>query len=158
MGRMKYVQRRANRFGFRYQMPDDVAGKPYPQPYPQPWPESLGWCINPKTGRFKTEIVRSLKTADSRTAERAALPLIEEAHRLVDIARQVMASGPASELSSDLIAALAAEHAATTLARDEEIRNRGVPGIQRTKERVDCTWLQQVPPALWLNSPEPSAT
>ena len=37
MGRMKYVQRRANRFEFRFPLPDDLAGKPVPAP----WPEAL---------------------------------------------------------------------------------------------------------------------
>ncbi len=88
MTRMKYVQRRANRFEFRYQLPDDLAG----HLYPTPWPDSLKWCINPRTGRFKTELVRSLKSNDGRTAERAALPLIEQAHRLVDLARRRQAN------------------------------------------------------------------
>lgn len=37
--------------------------------------------------------VRSLRTTDSRTAERAALPLMEEAHRFVDAARQAIIFG-----------------------------------------------------------------
>jgi hypothetical protein len=50
MARMKYVQRRANRFEFRFQLPDDIAG----QPFPTPWPEAIEWCVNRKSGRFKT--------------------------------------------------------------------------------------------------------
>ena len=30
MGRMKYVQRRANRYEFRFPLPDDLAGQPVP--------------------------------------------------------------------------------------------------------------------------------
>ena len=69
MGRMKYVQRRANRFEFRFPLPDDLAGKPVPAP----WPEALVPLVNTRTGRLKTELIRSLQTTDSRAAERKAL-------------------------------------------------------------------------------------
>jgi len=65
MGRMKYVQRRANRVEFRFPLPDDLAG----QPIPVPWPETLAPLVNPRTGGFKTELIRSLQTTDSRAAE-----------------------------------------------------------------------------------------
>ena len=81
MARMKYVQRRANRFEFRFPLPDDLAG----QAAPQPWPEGLAPLLNPKTGRLKTEIIRSLQTTDGKAAERRALAHIGEAHRLVDV-------------------------------------------------------------------------
>src|SRR3954467_11686287 len=80
MGRMKYVQRRANRFEFRFPLPDDLAGKAVPVP----WPQSLASLLNQKTGRLKTEIIRSLQTAEAKAAERRALAHIEGAHRLVD--------------------------------------------------------------------------
>jgi hypothetical protein len=108
MARMKYVQRRANRFEFRFQLPDDIAG----QPFPTPWPEAIEWCVNRKSGRFKNELVRSLQTNDQRTAERAALPLIEEAHHLVDLARKSLAEGPPSEISPSMVDALASAHTA----------------------------------------------
>ena len=122
MARMKYVQRRANRFEFRFPLPDDVAG----QVYPAPWPETLGWCVNERTGRFKTELIRSLKTNDAKAAERAALPLIAEAHRLVDHARQALRSGPPTEIAPGLIAELAKEHEIRLLQNDEALRMRGV--------------------------------
>lgn len=90
MARMKYVQRRAIAFE-SVQLPKDIAG----QPFPMPWPEAVEWCVNRKSGRFKNELVRSLQTNDQRTAERAALPLIEEAHRLVDLARKSLTEGAA---------------------------------------------------------------
>jgi len=121
MARMKYVQRRANRFEFRYQMPDDVAG----QAYPSPWPEELGWCINSRTGRFKTELIKSLKSNDQRQAERAALPLIEEAHRLVDLARKALVEGPPTTIAPNAMSALAREHEIILLGRDEALRSRG---------------------------------
>ena len=85
MGRMKYVQRRANRFEFRFPLPDDLGGKPVPAP----WPQSLSPVVNSRTGRFKTELIRSLQTTNARAAERKALVHIAEAHALVDHARAV---------------------------------------------------------------------
>ncbi|HEV7255414.1 MAG TPA: site-specific integrase [Mesorhizobium sp.] len=133
---MKYVQRRANRFEFRFLLPDDVAG----QPYPLPWPESLVWCVNERTGRFKTELIRSLKTSDAKAAERAALPLIAEAHRLVDHARQALRSGPPTEIAPNLIAELAKEHEIRLLQNDEALRRRGV-GLNLRRGRIESDGL-----------------
>lgn len=122
MARMKYVQRRANRFEFRFPLPDDVAG----QPYPMPWPQGAAWCVNERTGRFKTELIRSLKTTDARAAERAALPLIAEAHSLVDIARKALVDGPPSSISAIEVQQLAAQHEAGLLRSDEALRAQGM--------------------------------
>lgn len=115
MGLMKYVQRRANRLEFRFPLPDDIAGRPYPAP----WPEAAAWVVNPKTGRFKTELIKSLSTNDRRAAERAALPLIEHAHRMVDLARKALVDGPPSELTSQLIDELIAERQRQILEADD---------------------------------------
>src|SRR5919107_4245922 len=102
MGRMKYVQRRANRFEFRFPLPDDLAGKPVPVP----WSEGLAPVVNARTGRFKTELIRSLQTSDGRAAERKALVHIAEAHALVDRARRALRDGPPASISPDQIAAI----------------------------------------------------
>jgi hypothetical protein len=134
MARMKYVQRRANRFEFRFPLPDDLAG----QVHPQPWPEALAWCVNPRTHRFKTEIICSLKTNDGKVAERAALPLIEEAHRLVDLCRNALVEGPPSEIAPNLIVKLAREHEIGLLRRDEALRGTGVGlDLAKAKTRPD---------------------
>ncbi|MDQ2635098.1 MAG: site-specific integrase [Pseudomonadota bacterium] len=122
MTRMKYVQRRANRFEFRYQLPADIAG----QPFPTPWPEAVEWCVNRKSGRFKSELVRSLQTNDLRAAERAALPLIEDAHRLVDLARKSLTDGPPTEIALSTIDALAAAHTVRLMSNDEALRHKGL--------------------------------
>ena len=119
---MKYVQRRANRFEFRFQLPEDIAGRAFPSP----WPETIEWCVNRKSGRFKNELVRSLQTNDQRTAERAALPLIEEAHRLVDLARKSLTDGPPTEIAPPTIETLAAAHTARLLRNDEVLRQKGL--------------------------------
>ncbi|AWN35141.1 site-specific integrase [Methylobacterium radiodurans] len=122
MGRMKFVQRRAGRYEFRFPLPDDLAGKPVPPP----WPETLTAFVNARAGRFKTELVRSLQTNDGRTADRRVLAHIAEAHRLVDQARRFLRDGPAAGISADQIAALARDHEIHLLATDETIRAKGV--------------------------------
>jgi hypothetical protein len=119
---MKYVQRRANRYEFRFPLPDDLAG----QAVPEPWPESLAPLLNPKTRRLKTEIIRSLQTSDGKAAERRALSHIAEGHWLVDQARQVLRNGPPEGISADQISALIREHEVELLERDEKLRTDGI--------------------------------
>jgi hypothetical protein len=122
MGRMKYLQRRANRFEFRFPLPDDPAGKPIASP----WPETLSPFINARTGRFKTELIRSLQTNDGKAAERNALVHIAEAHALVDQARQFLQNGPPDSITPDQVSALVREHEIDLLHGDEELRARGI--------------------------------
>src|SRR5215207_2503200 len=134
MARMKYVQRRANRFEFRFPLPDDLAG----QAAPQPWPDNLASLLNPKTGRLKTEIIRSLQTADAKAAERRALAHIGEAHRLVDQARRVMKDGPSEGISPEQIASLVREHDIELLERDDKLRRTGIGlDLQQATIEVD---------------------
>ncbi|WP_336488035.1 site-specific integrase [Methylobacterium nigriterrae] len=119
---MKYVQRRANRFEFRFPLPDDLTGKPVPAL----WPEVLAPLVNARTGRFKTELIRSLQTNDGRTAERRALAHIAEAHALVDRSRVFLRDGPSASISLDQVAALAREHEIELLGRDEALREAGL--------------------------------
>jgi hypothetical protein len=122
MGRMKYVQRRANRFEFRFTLPDDLAGKPVPAP----WPEALAPVINPRTGRFKTELIRSLQTNDGKAAERKALVHIAEAHSLVDQARRFLQDGPPTGISPDQIARMIRDHELDILRGDDALRAKGM--------------------------------
>jgi integrase len=119
---MKYVQRRANRFEFRFPLPDDLAGKPVFAP----WPNSLSSLINARTGRFKTELIRSLQTTDSKAAERNVLPYIAEAHALVDQARHFLRNGPPADITPDQVAALVREHEIDLLQGDEMVRSHGI--------------------------------
>lgn len=122
MGRMKFVQRRAGRYEFRFPLPDDLAGKAVPHP----WPDALAVLVNARAGRIKTELIRSLQTNDGATADRRVLPHIAEAHRLVDQARRVLRDGPATGLAPDRIAAMARDHEIQLLAADEAIRAKGL--------------------------------
>ena len=122
MRRMKYVQRRANRYEFRFPIPDELAGRPAPAP----WPERLASLVNGRTGQFKTELIRSLKTTDARVAERRALAHIAEAHALVDEASQTLAQGPPAGITPEQIAELALGHEREMLAQDEMLRVNGI--------------------------------
>ena len=114
MGRMKFLQRRAGRYEFRFSLPDNLAGKPAPQP----WPDALTALVNARTGWFKTEFIRSLQTNDRPTAKRKILIHIAEMHRLVDQAWQLIRAGPRTTISADQIAALARDHEIHLLGTD----------------------------------------
>ena len=129
MGRMKFLQRRAGRYEFRFPLPDDLAGKPAPQP----WPDALTALVNARTDRFKIELIRSLQTNDRPTAERKILIHIAELHRLVDQARQLIRGGPRTTISADQIAAVARDHKIHLLGTDEAIRAKGM-GLDMARE------------------------
>ncbi|MBB5760181.1 integrase [Methylorubrum rhodinum] len=119
---MKFVQRRAGRYEFRFPLPDDLAGKTAPPP----WPDALAVLVNVRIGRFKTELIRSLKTNDGPTADRRVLAHIAEAQRLVEQARCFLRDGPVASISADQIAALARDHEIHLLGQDEAIRAKGL--------------------------------
>jgi len=122
MGRMTHVQRRANRYEFRFRIPEDLAG----QPAPDHAPSSLAPLLNKATKRFKREIVRSLKTSDPQTAKRRALSDIAEAHRLVDEARRFLRAGPETGIRPDQVKALISAHETRLLSGDEKLRRAGL--------------------------------
>jgi hypothetical protein len=123
---MTYVQRRANRYEFRYRLPDDLAGKTVPRPLPS----SLSSIVNPSAGRFKREIIKSLGTNDLATANRRVLSHIAEAQDLIDQARRLLSKDPQTTITSEQINALVLAHERNTLAEDEERRRRGI-GFQK---------------------------
>src|SRR4051812_30820461 len=122
MGRMTYVQRRANRYEFRFRLPDDLAGKAAPK-HP---PGSLAPLLNLGTGRFKRELVRSLGTSDLQAANRRVLTDISEAHALVDQARRFLRDGPIRGIRPDQVEALIAAHEIRLLSGDENLRRAGL--------------------------------
>jgi integrase len=94
--------------------------------------------VSPRTGRFKTELIRSLQTTDARAAERKALPQIERAHRLVDEARKFLRDGYPDGLAPDQIAAIVQEHEIELLERDEKLRSKGMGlDVRRATLRPD---------------------
>lgn len=145
MGRMTYVQRRANRYEFRCRLPDDLAGKPAPQPLP-PAIEEL---VNARTGLFKRELVRSLGTNDPEQAKRRAPLEIAKAHTRIDEARRLLREGPRSAIRPDQIEAVFRKHELRLLQLDEGMREFGfgmgpepwVEGAGMTAE--DHTWYEK---------------
>ena len=129
MGRMKFVQRRAGRYEFRYPLPDDLAGKPVPHFCP----DALAPLVNARARRFKTELIRSLQTNDGPTADRRVLPHITEVHGLVDQARRFLREGPAASIDPDEIAAMARDHEIHLLRADDAIRAKGM-GLDLSRE------------------------
>ncbi|QPC94725.1 hypothetical protein [Mesorhizobium sp. INR15] len=75
--------------------------------------------MNRNSGRFKNE-GSILQAADQRTAERAALPLIE-AHRLVDLARKSLVEGR-RVIAPAMIEVMAATHTSLFMKNDEALR------------------------------------
>jgi hypothetical protein len=118
---MTYVQRRANRYEFRFRMPDDLAGQPAP---PNP-PQTARPLLSPDGRRWKREIVRSLQTNDPQTANRRVLAHIAEVQAAIGSARRCLTEGPEpAELSVQLIEALASEHEIRIMSGDEALRRQ----------------------------------
>src|SRR5687768_4174126 len=106
MRRMTHVQRRANRYEFRYRLPTDLAGRQAPDSCPS----SLAWLVNSSTKRFKREVVRSLHTNDPDRAKRQAVLEIGKLQACIDEARRFLRDGPQSGIRPDQVAALIAAH------------------------------------------------
>lgn len=79
MARLSYMQRRSSGvYEFRKRLPTELAGQPAPGHVRAAHPE----LVNPKTGRFKGELVRSLGTNDFAEAKRRDL---REARKTLDV-------------------------------------------------------------------------
>ena len=120
------VQRRANRYEFRYRLPDDLAGKAVPPLLPS----SFDSIVNASAGRFKREIIKSLGTNDLATANRKVLSHIAEAQGLIDQVRRFIQVGPERSITSEQIDALVTARERTALVEDEERRRLGM-GFRR---------------------------
>jgi hypothetical protein len=67
MSALSYMQRRVSgTYEFRRRLPEALAGKPASAQMREAFPD----LINPKSGCFKRELVRSLRTKDVREAKR----------------------------------------------------------------------------------------
>ncbi len=94
--------------------------------------------ITARTGRFKTEVIRSRQTTDWKAADRKALAHIEEAHRLVEQARAFLRDGFPEEITREQVDRLVREHEIDLLERDEKLRFEGVgPDLGRVTIRPD---------------------
>jgi integrase len=119
--RMTHLQRSRGWPEFRYRLPSDLAGKPVPAW----WPSALDELVNKPLGRFKREIVRSVRTHDEAVAKRRCADQLRTVEIMVAEARRLMAEGPSRELTPDQSARLANQIHAEILASDEQLRRKG---------------------------------
>jgi integrase len=97
MAVMSYIQRRRSGvYEFRRRMPQALAGKAVPAHMRDRFPD----LINPKTGRFKREYVRSLDTKDCAVAKRKAHRLASWWIDLTETAVAALQSPPTASTSS----------------------------------------------------------
>jgi hypothetical protein len=148
MARLSYMQRRASGiYEFRKRLPTDLAGKEAPGPVCEAYPE----LVNPKTGRFKGEIIRSLGTNDARAARRLDLKQAHEAQAAIDAALAAVktlaerAEGTREQalppsLSPDDLAAIEAETVAEILARDEDDRENADDKVRLQTREERARW------------------
>jgi Domain of unknown function (DUF6538) len=84
------MQRRpSGRYEFRKRLPRELAGHPAPAHVKAAFPD----LVNPKTGCFKGEIVRSLDTTDLREAKRRDLREAHKALAVFDAASRALKGG-----------------------------------------------------------------
>ncbi|SCB25869.1 hypothetical protein GA0061099_1003657 [Bradyrhizobium yuanmingense] len=147
MAALSYMQRRASgTYEFRKRLPEALAGKPAPSHIRDAFPD----LVNPKTQRFKRELVRSLATKELKQAKRRDHQEALKAARLFDAAVEALTpraivAQPVNldlkQLSDDVFAAL--------LAEDEAERTDGDDRryLQTPHERADWPDLAAVPPS-----------
>jgi hypothetical protein len=156
MARLSYMQRRKSGiYEFRMRLPSALAGQPAPAHLRAAFPE----LVNPKTGRFKLEIVRSLGTSDQKTAARLDLKYAHDTKGQFDAAMKALTRGvepptpePAAPLGNwnpqqlvSVLDIIERETLAELLARDEEERDFGDDRrrLQTREERAQ--WPDLVP-------------
>lgn len=117
---------------FRFNLPDDLAGKSVPQP----WPDDLNGLVNEKQRTFKVAIWKSLQLTkkDEQRAKRIVATKVAETVTLIDEARRLLERGPQTSLTREDVTAIAARVHADRLAADEELRLRGI-GVRLPRVR-----------------------
>lgn len=120
MAALSYMQRRSSgTYEFRRRLPEALAGKQAPAHMR----DTFGELINPKTGCFKREVVRSLKTTNFREAKRRDHQEALRATQLFEDALSAVVVGSVSKHLSELSPKeLGDEVYAELLARDEAER------------------------------------
>jgi integrase len=151
MAGLSYMQRRRSGiYEFRKRLPTELAGRPVPAYLSIAHPE----LVNPKTGRFKGEIVRSLGTSDFREAKGLDIREARKALDLFEVVRRALREPPPldhtvppapGELDAADLEVIEAEALRETLARDEDERTEGDERrrLQTREERAQ--WPDLVP-------------
>lgn len=126
MPRMSHLLRRNGTYWFKADLPDDLAGKPFPGTLP----ETLKPLESPKrAGHFKTAVWKSLRTTEEREAKRKAGLEIALHEAMFDSAREFLSQRPDQEFSPEKAQAMAVEYRRIILAIDEVQRQQGGFGI-----------------------------
>jgi integrase len=155
MSALSYMQRRASgTYEFRRRLPDKLAGKPAPPHMRAAFSE----LINPETGCFKREVVRSLGTKDPKEAKRRNHQEAQRVGGLFDDAERALAgeTRPATITEADL-AEISREVVAELLQADEVEREEGDDRRLLQTEEDRRQWPDLVAPVpLAPNAPPPS--
>ncbi|MGY6251676.1 DUF6538 domain-containing protein [Bosea thiooxidans] len=119
---MSHLIRRSGIYWFKADLPDDLAGKPFPDTLPEP----LKPLQSPKRhGHFKTAVWKSLRTTEEREAKRKAGLEIALHEAMFDSAREFLSQRPDQEFSPEKAQAMAVEYRRMILAIDEVQRQQG---------------------------------
>ncbi|MHC2282909.1 hypothetical protein ACVME8_009552 [Bradyrhizobium diazoefficiens] len=143
MAALSYMQRRASgTYEFRKRLPEALAGKPAPSHMRDAFPD----LTNPKTHRFKRELVRSLATKELKPAKRRDHQEALKAAQLFDAAVEALKPTAIVALPVDIdLKQLGDEVFAVLLAEDEAERTDGDDRrhLQTPQERA--AWPDLVP-------------
>jgi integrase len=154
MAGLSYMQRRSSgRYEFRKRLPGSLAGQPAPAHVKVAFPE----LVNPKTGCFKGELVRSLETTDYREAKRRDLREARKALDMFAAAERVLngqaegAAVSAASCSPDVdLAVIEAETVAELLSQDDAQRTHGDDRRRLQSREERAQWPDLVPiPEAW---------
>ncbi len=153
MARLTYMQRRSSGiYEFRKRLPTELAGKPAPESVRTAFPD----LVNPKTGCFKGEVVRSLGTNDERAAKRLDLRQATEVQAVIDDALALLKAPPSdkppqrSTLGAADLAKIESATFAELLAADETEREDGDDRRQLQTPQERAQWPDLVPlPEAW---------
>ena len=135
---LTYMQRRKSGiYEFRKRLPQALAGKPAPTHVRDAYPD----LVNAKTGCFKREVVRSLRTTDRGTGRKADLKVAHATLEMFDSAQRLLAHGDrngARDVRPSDLEDLEAEARAFWLKQDQDERE-GVDDRRATQTREERT-------------------
>ena len=147
MAALSYMQRRSSgTYEFRKRLPESLAGKPAPDRMRAHYSD----LINPKTGLFKRELVRTLETKDAKEAKRLNHLAALKATRLFDDAIHALHPEVAPEQTLQIdLNELGKAVFAGLLKTDEAERIEGDDRrhLQTPEDRVKWPDLVSVPPS-----------
>jgi len=147
MAALSYMQRRASgTYEFRKRLPEALAGKPVPAHMREAFPD----LFNPKTDRFKRELVRSLATKDLREAKWRDHQEALKATQLFDDAIRALTPSPVTAEPIALDFKLLGDEVFAELLGDDEaerIEGDDRRHLQTPEDRAQWPDLVAVPPS-----------